>query len=166
MKGFSFYFIFIECYIPYACLIPTESRGGRWIPRNWSDRWLWAATWVLGVEPGASLRASALNHWAISPVLISRLLRNPHADLFPQWPQSLDDLSPVAVICLVVWTGSHCVALDVLEFTTETPLTLDSQRSQPASTSRVLALKTRAPMLGLSFVVLSSAVPSELKWTL
>ena len=35
---------------------------------NWSYRQVWAAIWVLGLEPGSSGRAaSALNHWAISP---------------------------------------------------------------------------------------------------
>ena len=33
-------------------------------------RWLWATIWLLEIEPRATGRAaSALNHWAISPVL-------------------------------------------------------------------------------------------------
>ena len=40
------------------------------IPWNW--RQLWAAMWVLGIEPRSSGRtASALNHWADSPALVS-----------------------------------------------------------------------------------------------
>jgi hypothetical protein len=39
-------------------------------PWNWSHSQLWAALWVLGMEPRSSWRAvSALSHWAISPAL-------------------------------------------------------------------------------------------------
>lgn len=38
-----------------------------WFPRNWSYRWFWAATLVLGAKPVSSTRAiSALSHWDIS----------------------------------------------------------------------------------------------------
>lgn len=39
------------------------------ITRNWGCKHLWAAHWVLGTEPGSSVRpVSAVNHWAIRPV--------------------------------------------------------------------------------------------------
>ena len=38
------------------------------IPWNWNYRQLWAATWVLGIEPRSFGRAAtALNCWAVSP---------------------------------------------------------------------------------------------------
>jgi hypothetical protein len=41
-----------------------------WISWNWGYRPLWAIMWVLEIEPRPSRgAASALNHWAISPVL-------------------------------------------------------------------------------------------------
>ena len=40
------------------------------IPWNWSDRQLWIVMWVLGIKLRFFARpTSALNHWAISPVL-------------------------------------------------------------------------------------------------
>jgi hypothetical protein len=36
---------------------------------NWNYWWLWAITWVLGIEPRSSTWASAHNCWAISLVL-------------------------------------------------------------------------------------------------
>jgi hypothetical protein len=55
-----------------VCLMPREIRGGHQMPWNWSYRWLWAATWVLGTEPKSSAAvASEVNHWAISPALTS-----------------------------------------------------------------------------------------------
>lgn len=49
------------------CLVPVKVRAGCQIPWNWSDRWLWATMWVLGIEPGSSTRKpSAFNLWAIS----------------------------------------------------------------------------------------------------
>lgn len=41
---------------------------GHLIPWNWNYRLLWAATWVLGIDPQASARAAYVpNHWTISP---------------------------------------------------------------------------------------------------
>ena len=41
---------------------------GCWVLWYWSYRQVWAAMWVLGMEPGFSGRAvNALNHWTISP---------------------------------------------------------------------------------------------------
>ena len=52
-----------NCVLP-ACMYMCRCQ----VSWNWSYRQLWAAMWVLGMEPGPSGRAaSALNHWAISP---------------------------------------------------------------------------------------------------
>ena len=48
----------IQCTLVWGCQIP-------W---NWNYRQLWAAMWVLGIEPESFGRAvSALNGWIISP---------------------------------------------------------------------------------------------------
>ena len=56
--------LLLECLSGYhVCAI-----GGRKTSDSyyWSYWWLWATTYVLGSEPGSSVRASgALNHWAI-----------------------------------------------------------------------------------------------------
>lgn len=47
-----FYFVYYICiYTPYICWCPLEARKRHQIPWNWSDIWLWAATWVLGAGP-------------------------------------------------------------------------------------------------------------------
>lgn len=55
--------LLLECLSGYhVCAI-----GGRKTSDSyyWSYWWLWATTYVLGSEPGSSVRASgALNHWA------------------------------------------------------------------------------------------------------
>jgi hypothetical protein len=44
-------------------------------------RHLWAAMWVLAIEPGSSERvASAPSHWALSPTPLKQVLYTP-----PQW---------------------------------------------------------------------------------
>ena len=46
---------------PCVCLLHSEAGGKHQAPWNWSERWLEAALWVLGTEPGSSARtASAL----------------------------------------------------------------------------------------------------------
>ena len=56
--------LLLECLSGYhVCAI-----GGRKTSDSyyWSYWWLWATTYVLGSEPGSSVRAAgALNHWAI-----------------------------------------------------------------------------------------------------
>lgn len=58
-------FIFKFMCILLACtFLPLEARRGQWIPWDWSYRHLWAAKWILGLEPGSSERvAGALNDW-------------------------------------------------------------------------------------------------------
>ena len=52
-----------------VCLVLTEARKGYQISWNWSYRQVWAAIWVLGIEPKSSRKAgSALNIWDLSPV--------------------------------------------------------------------------------------------------
>lgn len=76
---FNFSFIFLMCMgILPACMsvdhvieVFHEARRRHWIPWCWSYRWLWAVTWVLGIEPRFFARiASFLNDWAFSPDLI------------------------------------------------------------------------------------------------
>lgn len=55
---FSFSFIFFMCMgILPACMsvdrvtaVFHETRRRHWIPWSWSYRWMWAVTWVLGIE--------------------------------------------------------------------------------------------------------------------
>ena len=55
------------CMHVYLCATCIQCRG-HWSLWNWSYTQLWAAMWLLEIEPGSSRRvASALNHWAISP---------------------------------------------------------------------------------------------------
>ena len=65
------YFMYMFMCLPacmfmhHVCTVPKEARKGCWIPWNWNYSYLWAAMWVLGIEPGPSGRpASSLNHWA------------------------------------------------------------------------------------------------------
>jgi hypothetical protein len=52
-----------------VCLVLTEARQGYQISCNWSYRQVWAAMWLLGIEPKSSRKAgSALNIWDLSPV--------------------------------------------------------------------------------------------------
>ena len=39
-------------YELYMCVVSWEAVRGCPTPGNWSNRHLWAATWVLGIEPG------------------------------------------------------------------------------------------------------------------
>ena len=55
-------------YVHWCFLTACISVKGYRIPWNWSYRQLWAAMWMLGIEPWSSGRAaSALSCWAISP---------------------------------------------------------------------------------------------------
>lgn len=49
--------------MPHACMVLVEVKGGHPIRGDWSDRGLRAAMWVMGIEPGISVRApGALTH--------------------------------------------------------------------------------------------------------
>lgn len=53
-----------------GCLVPSETRGGCWIPWNWSSSWLWASylMWVLRSEHRTSRRVIySHKSWVISP---------------------------------------------------------------------------------------------------
>lgn len=46
-----------------VCLVSVGIKRGHQISHNWSYRWLWTSTWVLGAESRSSaLAPSALNH--------------------------------------------------------------------------------------------------------
>jgi hypothetical protein len=67
----------------------TEARSEGPVPWDWSYRALWAAMWVLEIEPRTSGRASStLNHWPslqstlVSPVCISTGLLNTFSSLY------------------------------------------------------------------------------------
>lgn len=61
------------------CMCAACLCQGHWITWNWNSDWSWTTMWVLGMEARSPERAaSALNHRAISPVLIS----NPAPQLF------------------------------------------------------------------------------------
>lgn len=53
--------------MPGVYLVPREERKACWFPCNGSYRWLWAATWFLGIEPMSGKAAGDLNCWTISP---------------------------------------------------------------------------------------------------
>lgn len=54
--------------VPHVCPVPSLVRWAWQIALNFCYRRLWAAMWVLGVEPGSSAEeAGALNGWVISP---------------------------------------------------------------------------------------------------
>lgn len=66
----SRYFVYTYDSILCACLVSMEVRRGHWIPWDFNYRQVWAAMWLLGIEPGSSERvASVLISWATSPVL-------------------------------------------------------------------------------------------------
>ena len=55
--------------VRHLCTVLTEARRDCWA--SWNRTELWAALWVLGMEPGFSARAArALNHWASSPAFV------------------------------------------------------------------------------------------------
>lgn len=68
---FKFYFIILNIWVfsIHVCLysLCLETRRTCWIPGNWCYRELWAAMWVLGIEPWSSGRANARECWVISP---------------------------------------------------------------------------------------------------
>jgi hypothetical protein len=60
-------FVCLQTCLCTTCFI----RRGYWVPLNWSFRQLWAAMEAVGIELGSSgIAHSALNCWAISPVLL------------------------------------------------------------------------------------------------
>lgn len=64
------YRCFAYMYVCELCvrLVIVKVRWGCCIPWNWSSRWLWAAIWVLGINPRSSARTViAFNYWANSP---------------------------------------------------------------------------------------------------
>jgi hypothetical protein len=64
------------CNSFHGCFVPNSKEGQVYLctPEEGIRshyRWLWATMWLLGIELRTSGRsATALNHWAISPVLI------------------------------------------------------------------------------------------------
>ena len=59
------------CMYVRLCLVHGEAWRGHQVPWNWSYRQLWAAMWVLGIEPRPFRRATnTLNCWTISPVRV------------------------------------------------------------------------------------------------
>ena len=69
-NSYSLIFLIITLYFLCALVfcLHTCLCWGCQIPWNWTYRQVWAAMWVLGIEPGFSGRAvSVLNLWAISP---------------------------------------------------------------------------------------------------
>ena len=75
--NFLNYLLLFYVYWCFACMyICVEGI------RFWSDRELWAAVWMLGIEPRSSGRsASALNYWAISPAPVLLLFCFLNVDL-------------------------------------------------------------------------------------
>lgn len=52
------YFILFICIVHNARVSSTcGCQKGYWITCNWSYRWMWATTWMLGVEPRSSAKA-------------------------------------------------------------------------------------------------------------
>lgn len=51
------------------CAVLEETRGSAWIPWSWCYKWLWAAMWILEIEPEFSKRTvNAFNHCDLSPI--------------------------------------------------------------------------------------------------
>lgn len=79
---------------PVHLLLAKPRRACR-ILWNWSYRRLWASTWVLGTEPGASGRgASAVLCWAVSPSsfhehILSIYIKNMTAKIQHSWMMKL-----------------------------------------------------------------------------
>lgn len=92
---FKFLFSVRECLLAciYVCHMHTWClESGRGCPslRNWSPRQLWAALWVLGIEPCLSARTvSALNCWAVFSTSLSIYL----FILF----------NFICIVCMTVW---------------------------------------------------------------
>jgi hypothetical protein len=79
-----FYYFICLVFCSHACLCTMRvPRKGSQVAWNGSYRWLWAAMWVLGIEPGSS--AGTFNHWAISSA---------------QWITLLSLYSPNDNVCL------------------------------------------------------------------
>ena len=59
------YFYCMHVRVPHVRLVLLEVKRRHKIPWNWRYRWLWAAIWVLGIEPGSSWRVTNdLYYWA------------------------------------------------------------------------------------------------------
>lgn len=70
------HFIGMYMYVPCTCLVPMETKGGHQMPWNWSYRWLWATSSVLGIKPESFGKpASPFNCWAASLALCPAFLK-------------------------------------------------------------------------------------------
>lgn len=75
LKNVYGYFACMYICAPCVFLGLAEIRREHQMLWNWSCRWVWAAMWVLGIEPRSTGRAaSALKHWATSPALMMMVL--------------------------------------------------------------------------------------------
>lgn len=60
--------VFVCIFVYHMPLVPTEAGRGLWISWNWSYSWLWAAVWMLRIDPRSSVRSEhAFNCWVVSP---------------------------------------------------------------------------------------------------
>lgn len=61
---FSYFMCFVCMFMDYMRALPTKARRSCGIPWNWSNQQFVCTMWVMGIEPGSSIRlASALNYW-------------------------------------------------------------------------------------------------------
>lgn len=79
------YFACMYVRVPRAYLVPMEIRRGQRIPRNWNHRWPLATIWILGIEPGSSVRSNAPNFRAVS--LAPELLVSSHNSVVSRNPE-------------------------------------------------------------------------------
>ncbi|EDL00729.1 mCG117709, isoform CRA_a [Mus musculus] len=60
---FSYFMCFVCMFMDYMRALPTKARRSCGIPWNWSNQQFVCTMWVMGIEPGSSIRlASALNY--------------------------------------------------------------------------------------------------------
>jgi hypothetical protein len=79
IKHFKKYLLIFMCmYVlwAYFCVPHAwEEQKKALNPWNWGYRQLWVTMWVLGTEPGSSIRAaSVLYYWAISSAQVNRII--------------------------------------------------------------------------------------------
>lgn len=75
VKKWGIFFPQRACISVRHVLDAQKVKKGHWMPRNWSSRQFWAATWVPEIEAGSPARAaSAVHHWALPPAPHSTII--------------------------------------------------------------------------------------------
>lgn len=82
-----------ECFFLPGCMctvcVPMEVKRKPWIPWSWSYKRLWAATWLVGTEPGSSEERQMLLAWGpLSSVCLSSVNSHAAARAFPWYSEA------------------------------------------------------------------------------